>query len=96
MTLELLRRKLGIPSKVVALFVNEEVEASPRPDLMRSSYDFLKVIPESSRMTYWGDSGGSDYWGLLSDWFDNGEAADFMIVDTVSGILLIVPQTSES
>ena len=47
-------------------------------------------------MTYGGDYGSSDDWKLSYDWFDNGEAADFMIVDTVSGILLIVPQTSES
>ena len=46
-------------------------------------------------MTYWGDSGGSDYWGLLSDWFDNGEAVDFMIVGAGSGILLMVPRTSK-
>ena len=44
-------------------------------------------------MTYEGDSGSSDDWELLSDWFDKGEAADFMIVETGSGILLMVPLT---
>ena len=47
-------------------------------------------------MTYGGDSRSSDDWDLLSDWSDNVEAAGFMIVETGSGILLMVPQTSES
>ena len=42
-------------------------------------------------MTYGGDSGSYNGWKLLSDWSDNGEVADFMIVETGSGILLIVP-----
>ena len=47
-------------------------------------------------ITYGGDSGSFDYWKLLYDWFDNVEASDFVIVDTGSGILLMVPQTRES
>ena len=42
-------------------------------------------------MTYGGESGSSDDWELSSDWFDNGEAEGFIIVDTGSGILLMVP-----
>ena len=42
-------------------------------------------------MTYGGDSGSSDDWELPSDWSDNGESPDFMIVETGSGILLMVP-----
>ena len=42
-------------------------------------------------MAYGGDSGSSDDMELLSDWFGNGEAEDFMIVDTGSGMLLMVP-----
>ena len=40
-------------------------------------------------MTYGGDSGSFDYWELQFNWSDNGELADFMIVDTRSGILLM-------
>ena len=78
------------------LFVNEAGETSPRPDLMRSSYYFSTVIPESRIMTYGGDSRSSDDWDLLSDWSDNVEAAGFMIVETGSGILLMVPSTRKS
>ena len=63
---------------------------------MRSSYCFLTVIPESRRIAYGVEYVSSDYWELLSDWFDNVKVADFMIVETGSGILLMVPQTSES
>ena len=45
-------------------------------------------------MTYIGDSGSSDDMELLSDWFGNGEAVDFIIVETGSGILLMVPRVS--
>ena len=47
-------------------------------------------------MNYGGDYVSSDYWEMLSDQFDNVEAADVMIVETGSGMLLMVPQTSES
>ena len=42
-------------------------------------------------MEYWGDSVSSDNWELSSDWFDKGVAEYFMIVETGSGILLMVP-----
>ena len=45
-------------------------------------------------MTYGYDSVSSDYMKLLSDWFGNGEVADFRIGDTGNGILLMVPQDS--
>ena len=51
------------------------------------------VIPESRIITNGGDSGSSDDWELLSYWFDKVEVADFMIFETRSGILLMVPQT---
>ena len=44
---------------------------------------------------YGGDSGSSYYWELLSDGFDNGEAENFMIVETGSGILLMVTRTNK-
>ena len=47
-------------------------------------------------MTYGGDSGSSDDWQMFSDWFDKGEAADFIIFDTGSGTLLMMPRTRES
>ena len=47
-------------------------------------------------MTYIGDSGSSDDMELLSDWFGNGEAVDFIIVENGSGILLMVPRVSAS
>ena len=55
----------------------------------------MTVIPESKRITYVYDSGSSDDLDLLSDLSDNGEATDFMIVETGSGILLMVHQTSK-
>ena len=54
---------------------------------MRYSYNFLTVVPDSRILTYGGDSGSSDGWELSSDWFYNGEAADFVIVDTGIGVL---------
>ena len=46
-------------------------------------------------MEYGGDYGSSDYWELLYDWFDKGELAGFMIFETGSGLLLMVPLFSE-
>ena len=71
--------------------MDEEGETSFQPDWIRSSYDLSTVIPESRRMSYGVESGSSDDMELSSDWFGNGEAADFIIVETGSGILLIVP-----
>ena len=85
-----------MPSKAAELFVDEEGGTSSRPDWIRSSYDFLIVIPESRRMTYGGEFGSSDDMKLSSDWFGNGEASDFMIFETGSGILLMVPRASTS
>ena len=65
-------------------------ELSYQTDCIRSSYDFLTVVPESRRMTYGSDSGSSDDMELSSDWFGNGEAEYFIIDDTESGILLMV------
>ena len=47
-------------------------------------------------MIYCGDSGSSDDMEFSSDWFGNGEAADFRICDTGSGIFLMFPQSSAS
>ena len=76
--------------------MEEEGEKSSIPALIRSLYDFSTLTPESRRITYGGDSESSDYWDLSYDGFDNGEAKDFMIVETGSGILSMVPQTRES
>ena len=67
--------------------MEEEGEKSSIPALIRSLYDFSTLIPESRRISYGGDSRGSDAWDLSSDGFDNGEAADFIIVETGGGIL---------
>ena len=85
-----------MPYNAAALFVGKEVEISSRPALIRSSYDILTVILESRRITYGGDSGSSDDWGLSSDWCNNDEAEYFIIVETGGGILFMVPQTRES
>ena len=53
------------------------------------------MVPDSSRIIYGGNSGSSDDWELLSDFFDNGEAEDFTVFDTGGEILLMVPQTSK-
>ena len=53
--------------KATALFVDREREPSYRPYWIRSSYDFLIYIPESSRMTYGGDSGSYDDMEMVSD-----------------------------
>ena len=47
-------------------------------------------------MTYVGDSGSYDDIELLSKWFGNGEASGFMIVETGSGMLLMVPRACAS
>ena len=70
--------------------MDEEGETSSRPGLIRFSYDFSTVIPESRGMTYGGYSGSYYDWEMLYDWFYNVEAADFTIVETGSGILLMV------
>ena len=51
------------------------------------------MTPESIRITYGGDSGSSNDWELSYDWFNKGKPSDFMIVETGSVILLMVPQT---
>ena len=71
-----------------------EGEAKSRPAWISSSYDFSTVVPESSRITYGGDSGSSIDIELLSNWFENVEAANFRVGDTGSRILLILPQVS--
>ena len=71
-----------------------EGEASPQPDLIRSSYHFLTVVLEYRRITYGGDSGSHVNMELSSDWFGNSEAEHFRISDTGSGILLMVPRAS--
>ena len=62
--------------------------------LIRPSYYFLSVIPESRIITIGGYSGSYYDWDLSSDGFDNGEAEDCMIVEAGSVILLMVHQTS--
>ena len=64
--------------------------------MIRSSFDFLIVAPESRRIIYGGASGRSDDWELLSYGFDNGKEVYCMIDETGSRILLMVPQTIES
>ena len=46
-------------------------------------------------MAYGGESGISDDLELSSEVLDSGNAADWMICDTRSGILLMVPITSK-
>ena len=76
--------------------MDKEGEPSSQPAWISSSYDFSIVIPESRRMTYGGEFGSSDDMKLSSDWFGNGEASDFMIFETGSGILLMAPRTRKS
>ena len=76
--------------------MEKEGETSSRPDLIRSSYNFLRVVPESGEMAYGGDYVSYDDWEISSDWFDNGEVEDFIIFETGSEILLMVPQTRKS
>ena len=45
-----------MPSRAAALLGDLEGEASSRLAWMRSSNDFLKVVPESRRIIYGGDS----------------------------------------
>ena len=47
-------------------------------------------------MTYGGDYGSSDDQKLLSYCSDNGEAEDFILFQTESAMLLMVPRTRES
>ena len=49
-----------MPSRAAELLGDLEGEASPRPAWSRSSYDFLEVLPKSSRITCGGDSCVSD------------------------------------
>ena len=77
------------------MFLDEAVESSYQPYLMRSSYIFLTVLMKSRRMKYGGDSGSSDDWDMSSDWFDDFEGANFIIFDTGSGIFLMVPQSGK-
>ena len=53
------------------------------------------MISDSRIMTYGGESGMSDYWELSLEVLDGGDAADWIIDDAESGILLMIPQTSE-
>ena len=59
---------------------------------MRSSYDFLAVVPDSRRVTYGGDSCVSDEMESLSGCSVYGYAAHFSIGDTGIGIFWMVPQ----
>ena len=58
---------------------------------MRSSYDFLAVVPDSRRIIYGGYSCVSDEMESLSDCSVDGDAAHFSIGDTGMVIFLIVP-----
>ena len=78
------------------IFVDKEGETSSQPAWIRSSYNFWIVLPDFMIITYGGEFGSSDYMELLSDWFGNGEAADFIIVETGSGIFLMMPQDISS
>ena len=51
---------------------------------------------ESRRIIYGGDSERYDDWELSYDGFDNSKEGYFMIGETGSGILLMVPRTRES
>ena len=63
---------------------------------MRSSYDFSAVVPESSRITYGGDSCVSDDMDSLYECYVYGDAANFRIGDTGMGIFLMVSRAGAS
>ena len=71
-------------------------EASSRLAWMRSSNDFLKVVPESRRITYGGDSCVYNEIESLSDCSVGGDSAHFSIGDTGMGMFLMVPQSGAS
>ena len=67
-------------------------EVSSRISWMRFSNDFLTVLPESRRITYWGDCCVSNDMESLSGFSAEGDAASFRIGDTGIVIFLMVPQ----
>ena len=85
-----------MPSRSGALIGNLEGEASLQPAWMRSSYDFLTVVPESRRIIYGGDSFVSDKMESLSECSVDEDAANSSIGDTGMGIFLMVPRFSAS
>ena len=68
-----------------------EGEALSRLAWMRSSYDFLKLVPESKIITYGGESCVSDEMESLSKCSVDGDATHFSMGDTEMGIFLMVP-----
>ena len=73
-----------------------EGEVSSRLSWMRSSYDFLTVVPEYKIITYGGDSCISDDMESLSECYLGGDAAHFRIGDTGMGIFLMMPRSGAS
>ena len=95
-TLESWWRKCGITYGATALLGDLEGESLSRLAWMRSSYDLLTVVPESSRITYGVESCVSDYMKSLSEFSVDKDAAHFRIGDTGMGILLMVPRSGAS
>ena len=67
-------------------------EVSSRLSFMRSSYEISTVVPESRRITYWGDCFVSYDMDFFSKGSANGDAAQLRIGDTGMEIFLMVPQ----
>ena len=96
MNLESWWRKCGIPYRAAALLGDLVGEVSSQLSLMRSSYYFLTVVPDSRRKTYGGDSCVSDDMESLSKGSVDGDEAHLRIGDTGMGIFLMVPRDSVS
>ena len=63
---------------------------------MRSSYDFLNLVPESRRITYGGDCCVSGDMEFLSEYSVDGDIVHFRIDDTGMGIFFMVPRAGAS
>ena len=96
MTLESRGRKCGIPYRAAALLGDLGGEVSTQLSLMRSSYDFSAVVPESRRITYDSDSFVSDDMEYLSEGYVDEDDALLRIGDTGMVIFLMVPRAGAS
>ena len=81
-----------MPSRAEEFLGDLEGEASSQRSWMRLSYDLSTVVPESSRITYGGDSCVSDDMESLSGFSVDLDTAHFRIGYTGMVILLMVPQ----
>ena len=59
---------------------------------MSLSYDLFTLVPDSRRITYWGDFCSSDDMELCYKGSEEGDSVIFRIGDTEMRIFLMVPQ----